>query len=122
MERDELEEMIRAGWGDLRRDRVPADWRTRKPPTEGFSEYMAPRVLRGALGRYAATLDLVGLQAIALAQAAMANEIARRKIGRPKGTVGIKHREREQRIIAGEAHMKQRVEMHKTLRKVRRAA
>ena len=27
----ELEEMIRAGWGDRRQDQIPPDWRTRRP-------------------------------------------------------------------------------------------
>jgi hypothetical protein len=28
----ELEELIRAGWGDVRADRIPADWRDRPAP------------------------------------------------------------------------------------------
>jgi hypothetical protein len=30
----ELEELIRAGWGDVRADRIPADWRDRPAPRE----------------------------------------------------------------------------------------
>jgi hypothetical protein len=29
---DEVDEMIRMGWGSTRREMIPADWRTRKGP------------------------------------------------------------------------------------------
>jgi len=29
---DELDEMIRLGWGDTPQNRLPADWRTRRGP------------------------------------------------------------------------------------------
>lgn len=117
MERDELDDMIAAGWGDMRRDRIPADWRTRKPPIEGASEYFtserndesecrAARILRGP---YVARISPTGPSAIELAKAVMANEAARKKPGRPKGTKGIKHRELHQRVQADQAEMRERL-------------
>ena len=42
----ELEEMIRAGWGDRRQDQIPPDWRTRRPhPGRGRVRHLRRRWL-----------------------------------------------------------------------------
>jgi hypothetical protein len=52
----ELEELIRAGWGDCRQDQIPADWRTRRPeplstPTESYADSEAKALAAELWGR-----------------------------------------------------------------------
>jgi hypothetical protein len=45
IEISELTELIAAGWGHVRRDRIPEDWRTRTAPQENGKERRKPETL-----------------------------------------------------------------------------
>jgi len=88
----ELEELIMAGWGDMRGDQIPADWRNRQP-NEGIS-YKTSRSLRE--------------EVFSLGEVVMMNEAIRRKSGRPKGT-GTPHQSWDERIARRQAAMRKRM-------------
>ena len=79
---DELEEMIRLGWGDMRREDIPIDWRSRRPSLEpsAYWKQTRPRLTR------------------VLAPT-----------GRPKGSRGIPWRPADQRRKQAQMEMRERL-------------
>ena len=44
--RDELDQLIKAGWGNIPQPLIPRDWRNRKPPkSQRKARYPSPRAL-----------------------------------------------------------------------------
>ena len=73
---EELDELIRAGWGDMAQSEIPADWRTRTPPDPE---------------PYIPTRQYITAKKVALmdpdAAATLCSEL-RKTIGRPRGARG----------------------------------
>lgn len=81
----ELEEMILAGWGDMRRDQIPKNWRNLKPPmlvSDFFTEKPQP-VEKRKIDPDAASC---------LANEYLRAEQIRKSQGRPKGRKDSKPR------------------------------
>jgi hypothetical protein len=43
-----LNELIQAGWGHVPQERIPSDWRTRKPPDQNIGKGNLPKKLEPA--------------------------------------------------------------------------